>query len=66
MARRLKNMGDLRRYVANIINRVEARQLEPSVAGRLGFLVNILVRIVETGDLEMRIETLEQKIEQSK
>ena len=59
-------MGDLRRYVANIINRVEARQLEPSVAGRLGFLVNILVRIVETGDLEMRIETLEQKIEQSK
>ena len=66
MARRLKNMGDLRRYVANIINRVEAGQLEPSVAGRLGFLVNILVRIVETGDLEMRIETLEQKIEQSK
>lgn len=59
-------MGDLRRYVANIINRVEAGQLEPSVAGRLGFLVNILVRIVETGDLEMRIETLEQKIEQSK
>ena len=66
MARRLKNMGDLRRYVANIINRVEAGQLEPSVAGRLGFLVNILVRIVETGDLEMRVEVLEQKIEQSK
>ncbi len=64
--KRLKSMEDLRRYLSGLVNRVEGGQVEASVAGRSGFLINILVRIVETGDLEKRIEALEQRVDQNK
>jgi len=57
--RRLKTMDDLRRYVADLINRMESGLVEPALAGRLGYLANILKGIIERGDLESRIEDLE-------
>ena len=62
MARRLKTMADVRRYLGSLINRTEAGILEPGVAGRLGFLANILVRVIEGSDLERRLDSLEQKL----
>ena len=60
--RRLKTLEDSRRYLANLVNRTEGGQVEASLAGRLGYLVNILVRIIEHGDLEHRIKALEDRI----
>ena len=60
--RRLKTMEDIRRYIANLINRVEAGEVQPEVSGRLGYLANILVKVIEGGELEKRIERLEKKI----
>ena len=57
--RRLKTMDDLRRFVADLINRMESGLVEPALAGRLGYLANILKGIIERGDLESRIEDLE-------
>ena len=62
--RRLKTLGDLRRYLANLINRTEAGEVEPSLAGKLGYLVNSLGRIIEGTDLEKRVESLEQRIDE--
>ena len=59
--RRLKTMGDVRRYLANLINRTEAGEVEPGLAGRLGFLANILVRVIEGSDLESRLKALEKR-----
>jgi hypothetical protein len=66
MARRLKTLTDLRRYVADLINRVEAGKLDPSVAGRLGYLANTLKGIIEGSDLEKRVADLEEALLKNK
>lgn len=60
--RRLSTMSDLKRYMQSVINRLESGELEASVAGRLGFLVNIQRAIVEQSDFETRLERLEREL----
>jgi hypothetical protein len=62
MAKRLKTAVDLRRYLANLINRVESGEIETDRAGKLGYLANILLRVIEHSDLEERIEKLEKQL----
>ena len=57
--RRLKTASDLRRYLASLINRVEQGETSPEMASKLGYLTNILLRVIEGSDLEARIEALE-------
>lgn len=64
MAHRLKDMADLRRYIANLINRTEAGQVEPGLAGKLGYLAATLGRIIEGSDIESRIRKLEEQVMQ--
>jgi hypothetical protein len=59
--RRLKTMEDVRRYLANLINRTEAGKVEPGTAGKLGYLASILTRVIEGSDLEKRVEALEKR-----
>ena len=59
--RRLKTLEDVRRYLANLINRTEAGEVEPTLAGRLGFLANSLAHIIEQTDIEKCLEALEEK-----
>jgi len=61
--RRLKTLEDVRRYLANLINRTEAGKVEPSLAGKLGYLANSLAKIIEGSDLEKRISEIEKRIE---
>ena len=62
MAKRLKTAFDCRRYLASLVNRTESGQVDASLAGRLGFLINILLRSIESSALEDRIIKLESKI----
>lgn len=62
--RRLKTMEDIRRYIANLINRTESGEVDGKLAGKLGYLSNILVKIIEGGQLEKRVELLEEEINQ--
>ena len=66
MARRLRTLVDVRRYIASLINRVEAglsdpQRLDPAVAGRLGYLANLLRGAIVESDLETRLATLEEQ-----
>lgn len=61
--RRLKSLNDVRRFLADVINRLEAGTLDASVAGRLGYLCNVLKGLIEHGDLENRIANLERLAE---
>ena len=61
--RRLKTASDLRRYLANLINRVELGETTPEIASKLGYLSNILLRVIEGSDFEARIEALEKETE---
>lgn len=59
--KRLKTMSDVRVYLANLINATRNAEVEASLAGRLGFLLNILRSVISDSDLEQRISALEQK-----
>ena len=61
--KRLQNAQDLRRYLASLINRVESGEVEVNLGKSLAYLSSILLRIIEGGDLEGRVEQLERKLE---
>jgi len=61
--KRLQNAQDLRRYMANLINRTEAGDIEVNLGKSLAYMSSILLRIIEGGDLEGRVEKLERKLE---
>jgi hypothetical protein len=61
--RRLKDLRDVRRYLAGLINRVEAGKVDATLGGKLGYLASILTRVMEGSDLEKRVELLEKKAE---
>ena len=54
-------MSDVRKYLANLINETRNGNVNLSLAGRLGYLLNILKGIIETGDIEERILKLEKE-----
>lgn len=59
--KRLKTLEDCRRYLARIVNDVEGGELDPKIAGRLGYLISILKSCIESGEIEKRLKELEEK-----
>ena len=60
--KRLKSMSDVRRFLANLINETASGVTDPVLAGKLGFLLNILKGVISDSDLETRIKKLEEDI----
>jgi hypothetical protein len=56
----LKTLPDCRRYLAGLINRIENGLADASEGSKKAYIINILIKIIENGDLERRIEALEQ------
>ncbi len=63
--KRLKTLGDVRIYLAALINETRSGEVEPGLAGKLGFLLNILRGVIADSDLEHRLEKLEKEIERN-
>ena len=61
--KRLKTLDDLRRYLASLIVRTEDGSIEVNLGKTLAYMSSILVRVIEGGDLEGRVEQLERKME---
>jgi hypothetical protein len=60
--RRLKSIEDIRRYLANLINRAENAEIDPNLASKLGYLAINLAKIIENSTLEKRIEAIEKEV----
>jgi hypothetical protein len=63
--RRLKTIDDVRRYLASLITRLEEKadgEIDAALAGRLGYLSNILLGAIKDSDIERRIATLEETL----
>ncbi|MHA1544607.1 MAG: hypothetical protein ACTSU8_05680 [Alphaproteobacteria bacterium] len=58
--RRLKSIEDVRRYMADLINRAEAGEIEDTTASRLANMANILAGLISSSDLEKRLAALEE------
>ena len=59
--RRLKNMSDVRMFLADITNRLNQRDIDAMTAGKLGYLLQILSRVIVDDDLEKRVKSLEEQ-----
>lgn len=57
---KLVTAEDVRRELARLYREARSNQLEVSDASRLANVLQILARIIETGDLEARIKVLEE------
>jgi len=60
--KRLKTLADVRVYLAALINETRSGAVESGLAGKLGFLLNILRGVIVDADLEARIEKLESEV----
>jgi hypothetical protein len=62
--RRLKTMEDVRRFLADTVNQFNRDEIEANKASKLGYLLQILARVIEGSDLESRVQELEKAINQ--
>lgn len=61
--RRFNNVQDLRRYLANLVNRLDQGQIDQATASKLAYICSILHRVLLDSDIEARIVALESKIQ---
>jgi len=52
--------------MAGLVNRTEDGLVEPQVAGKLGYLINILISAIKDSDLEQRVQNLENSYNNQK
>ena len=62
--RRLKTMEDVRRFLADTINRLNKDDIDPGKASKLGYLCQILTRVIEGSDLEKRVAEIEKAVKE--
>ena len=59
----LKNAVDVRRHLANLVNRLERDEIDPKKASKIGYLSNFLLRAIETEAIERRLDELEKGVD---
>ncbi len=60
--KRLQTLGDVRRYLAGLLNRYEAREIDETHLKACAYVSNILTTTIKDSDIEERIEKLEREI----
>ena len=61
--RRLKTLPDLRRFLAAMINQLDAGKITEGRARCFGYLSATMASIIERSDIEARLDALEEKLE---
>jgi hypothetical protein len=64
--RRLKTLGDARRFLADVTNQLNRDEIAPDKASKLGYLIQILAKIIQGDDLERRVAALEEALKRAK
>jgi len=59
---RLQTMGDVRRYLAGLLNRFEAGEINEVHLKAAAYVSNILTGTIKDSDFEQRIEMLEEHL----
>jgi hypothetical protein len=58
---RLRSARDARKLLGRLINEVRRDEIDAQKAARIGYLVGIFIKSVETDELEKRVVDLERK-----
>ncbi|OGQ00206.1 MAG: hypothetical protein A2Z40_03655 [Deltaproteobacteria bacterium RBG_19FT_COMBO_60_16] len=59
---RLNNARDTRRFLSRLINGLMRDEIDESKAGKAGYLVGIMLKVIETYELEQRVSKLEHTV----
>ena len=59
---KLQTARDVRKFLAKLINVTARNDIDPDKAARLGYLAGILLKSIETSDIEGRLAELENKL----
>lgn len=59
---KIESCQDVVRLISETINQVRRGELDPRVANAVGYLANVLIKAVEQGDTEKRLEDLEATV----
>ncbi len=60
--KRLQTLGDIRRYLAGLLNRFEAGEINEVHLKAAAYVSNILTSTIKDSDFEQRIEKLEDQL----
>lgn len=62
MKRRFKNLSDVRRYLANVLNQLESGEIKTDDGRVRAYVSSILHKVLIDNELEQRVKALEEKI----
>ncbi|KZK75099.1 MAG: hypothetical protein A3K90_02925 [Pelodictyon luteolum] len=60
--KRLQKLSDIRRYLANLLNRFEAGEINETHLKAAAYVANILTGTIRDSELEERIIRMEQQL----
>ena len=60
--RRLKSLGDIRKYLSHVLNEYENGQADETKVKTISYACNILSGIIKDSEIEARLTALEQQI----
>ena len=60
--KRLQTLGDVRRYLAGLLNRYEAGEIDETHLKAAAYVANILTSTIKDSELEERIQRLEEQL----
>jgi hypothetical protein len=63
---KVESCQDVVRLISETINQVRRGELDPRVANAIGYLANVLIKAAEQGDMEKRIEDLEDAVQKNR
>ncbi len=60
--KRLQTLGDVRRYIAGLLNRYEAGEIDETHLKAAAYVSNILTSTIKDSELEGRVSRLEKEL----
>lgn len=63
---RLNKPGQIKRFLASTMNKVNNGEMSESTGRALGYLASILLKAIETEELEKKVKELEEVVESIK
>jgi len=64
--KRLKNLQDVRRFLARVANDLDSDKISEGKARTLAYVCSILNQVIKDGEIEQRLEAVERALEMQK
>jgi hypothetical protein len=60
---RLRTISDCNHFLAKLINQLKRDEIDPSKAGKLTYMLNVLIKGLRDAETEQRLLDLEQQLQ---